>query len=57
MADLYNPAEGTFDFEGLGNNYGTPLFDTGNISNPQSFDAMFGEVIQDGFFHPSSKQS
>jgi hypothetical protein len=45
MADIYNPAEGTFDFEALGNNYGTPLFDTGDISDPKSFDAIFSEVI------------
>lgn len=49
QADLYNPAEGTFDFESLGNNYGTPIFDTGNIADAQSFETMFGEVIQDGF--------
>lgn len=56
MADLYSADEGTFNFESLGNNYGTPLFDIGDISNPLSFERMFGEVTQDGFFQPSSEQ-
>lgn len=57
MADLYNPHEGTYDFASVGNtnNDAENEFDTGEISDPLSFDAIFGPSIQDGFVHPSSK--
>jgi hypothetical protein len=54
LADIYNPFEGTFDFEAVTNNND---FDVGDISDPRSFDEMFGAVIQDGFMQPISKQS
>ena len=55
MADLYSPGEGSFNFEKLGDGYSTSLYDVGDISDPQSFERMFGEVTENGYFQPSGK--
>jgi hypothetical protein len=56
LADVYSPAEGTFEYEALARHRAARHFDIGDISNPRSFDEMFAPVVQDGYFQPTSKQ-
>jgi hypothetical protein len=51
MADLYNPDEGTFNFEDMVRDQCDG--DVGDISDPASFDEMFGDVLEGGFMQPS----
>lgn len=53
--NLYDAEEGSFNFEALGDNYRTSIFDVGEISDPQSFDELFSAVVQDGFYHNDGK--
>jgi hypothetical protein len=58
MADLYNPSEGSIDFNSIFGQTSGSLWETINIRDSVSLDNMLGgSGIQNGYFAPSGKSS
>ncbi len=55
LIDLYHPSEGLYDFGMVGSRIETVQFNTGDISDPSDFDAMFNDALVDGFLQPDGK--
>ena len=51
LSDVYAAAEGTYDWDAVRNND----FHIGDISDPRSFEELFGQYAQGGFIQPSGK--
>lgn len=56
MSDLYHPAAGSIDFDRLLKDTQACTWDTANIYDPTSLDALIQfEGLQDGFLLPPGK--